>query len=166
LDEHCAFLRRFHLFEGYPMKLPLIAVASWMMLATSSFAMSDADCTAMWKQADANNDGQLGAGEVDRYAASMRAASKTSAQQGVLTQSEFMDNCRADVFTASTDEGAPLKGANSFTENQAKDRIAAAGFSDVSALTKDDDGIWRGTANKDGKSVKVAVDYKGNVVAN
>ena len=36
----------------------------------------------------------------------------------------------------------------------------------VSALTKDDQGIWRGTATKDGKHVKVAVDYKGNVVAN
>jgi putative membrane protein len=32
-------------------------------------------------------------------------------------------------------------------------------------MTKDDKGIWRGTAMKDGTSVKVAVDYKGNVVA-
>ena len=43
---------------------------------------------------------------------------------------------------------------------------SAAGFSDVSGLTKDDKGIWRGTATKDGKSVKVALDYKGNVVSN
>ena len=46
------------------------------------------------------------------------------------------------------------------------DRALAAGYSDVSALNKDDKGIWRGSANKDGKPVKVAVDYKGNVVAN
>ncbi|BCG96716.1 DUF4142 domain-containing protein [Mesorhizobium sp. 131-2-1] len=59
----------------------------------------------------------------------------------------------------------PLSGANSFTEDQAKDRIQDAGFSDVSKLTKDDQGIWRGQANKDGKSTTVALDYKGNVVA-
>ena len=62
-------------------------------------------------------------------------------------------------------KGAPLEGANSFTENQAKDRVVAAGFSNVSALTKDEKGIWRGTAVKDGKTVNIAVDYKGNVVS-
>jgi hypothetical protein len=35
----------------------------------------------------------------------------------------------------------------------------------VSVLNKDGDGIWRGTAMKDGKAVKVAVDFKGNVVS-
>jgi hypothetical protein len=34
----------------------------------------------------------------------------------------------------------------------------------VSDLKKDDDGIWRGTASQGGKSVQIAVDYKGNVV--
>ncbi|TIV21714.1 MAG: hypothetical protein E5V90_35275, partial [Mesorhizobium sp.] len=60
---------------------------------------------------------------------------------------------------------APVPGANSFTEAQAKSRIQDAGFSKVSALTKDDQGIWRGTAEKDGKQVAVALDFKGNVVA-
>ncbi len=63
------------------------------------------------------------------------------------------------------DATPPLSGANSFTEDQAKGRIQDAGFSDVSKLTKDDQGIWRGQANKDGKSTTVALDYKGNVVA-
>ena len=60
---------------------------------------------------------------------------------------------------------APVAGANSFTEGQAKDRILAAGFTAVSSLAKDGDGVWRGSAMKDGKSVKVAVDFKGNVVS-
>jgi hypothetical protein len=60
--------------------------------------------------------------------------------------------------------GAPVAGANSFTESQAKARIEAKGFADVSALKKDDKSIWRGTARKDGKSVSVALDYQGNVV--
>jgi len=61
--------------------------------------------------------------------------------------------------------GAPIKGANSFTEAQAKDRALAAGLTSVSSLVKDGDGIWRGTAMKNGKTQKVAVDFKGNVVS-
>ncbi|HEX3954763.1 MAG TPA: hypothetical protein VHW90_14395 [Stellaceae bacterium] len=61
---------------------------------------------------------------------------------------------------------APAAGANSFTEDQAKSRIAAAGYTNVSSLTKDKDGVWRGTASKGSASgVSVALDYQGNVVA-
>ncbi|TPJ52423.1 DUF4142 domain-containing protein [Mesorhizobium sp. B2-6-4] len=67
--------------------------------------------------------------------------------------------------TTTTNSAAPVPGANSFTEDQAKSAIEKAGYADVSALTKDDKGIWRGTASKDGKSVPVALDYQGNVVA-
>lgn len=56
-------------------------------------------------------------------------------------------------------------GSNSFTEGQAQERIVKAGFSNVSALTKDDSGLWQGTAKHDGKSVHVALDYKGNVTS-
>lgn len=61
--------------------------------------------------------------------------------------------------------GAPAAGANSFTESQAQSRIEGAGYSNVSGLAKDKDGIWRGTASKNGKVVQVAVDYQGNVVS-
>ena len=61
--------------------------------------------------------------------------------------------------------GAPVAGANSFTEGQAKSRIEAKGFTAVSDLKKDDQSIWRGTATRDGQTVNVALDYKGNVVA-
>jgi hypothetical protein len=77
-----------------------------------------------------------------------------------------MKNCRDDVYgTRKVDAGAPLKGSNSFTEGQAKDRALAQGFMDVSDLKKDGDGIWRGSAMQDGNAVQVAIDYKGNVVA-
>jgi hypothetical protein len=62
--------------------------------------------------------------------------------------------------------GAPAAGANSFTETQAKSRIESRGYSDVSALTKGANGIWQGTAMKDGKAVQVSLDFQGNVVAN
>ena len=62
-----------------------------------------------------------------------------------------------------TAANAPLPGANSFTEAQARARLEAAGYSAVGALSKDAQSIWRGPAMKDGKNVTVAVDYKGNL---
>lgn len=59
---------------------------------------------------------------------------------------------------------APVAGANSFTEGQARARIEERGFAQVTDLKKDDQGVWRGTAMKDGKSVAVALDYQGNIV--
>jgi opacity protein-like surface antigen len=67
--------------------------------------------------------------------------------------------------TQGNNPGAPAAGANSFTEAQAKSRIEGAGYSNVSGLTKDQDGIWRGKASKEGTTFGVAVDYQGNVVA-
>lgn len=65
----------------------------------------------------------------------------------------------------SANPTAPVEGANSFTEEQAKSRIADAGYTDVSDLKLDDKGLWRGTAMKDGASVSVALDYQGNVTS-
>jgi hypothetical protein len=59
--------------------------------------------------------------------------------------------------------GSVEPGANSFTEGQARSRIEAQGFRDISGLAKDDQGFWRGKAMKDGKSMSVMLDYRGNV---
>ena len=70
------------------------------------------------------------------------------------------------IATPNTNNpGAPAAGANSFTEGQARTRIEAAGYSNVSGLAKDKDGVWRGKASKGGRTVDVALDYQGNVVA-
>lgn len=58
---------------------------------------------------------------------------------------------------------APVAGRNSFTEGQAKSRLEDAGFSNVSGLQKDDNGVWRGKASKDGKQTDVSLDFQGNV---
>ena len=57
----------------------------------------------------------------------------------------------------------PVPGANSFTESQAKSQIEAKGYTRVAGLKKGEDGVWRGTATKDGASHPVSVDYQGNV---
>ena len=59
---------------------------------------------------------------------------------------------------------APVAGANSFTEGEAKSRIERMGFASVADLKKDDNGVWRGRAMKDGKTVDVSLDYQGNVI--
>ncbi|TJV31845.1 MAG: DUF4142 domain-containing protein, partial [Mesorhizobium sp.] len=60
--------------------------------------------------------------------------------------------------TDTPNTGALVPGANSFTEDQARSRIQDAGYSDVSDLKKDDQGIWRGQAMKNGKSTAVGLD--------
>ena len=61
---------------------------------------------------------------------------------------------------------APVEGANSFTEGQARARIEKDGFSNVTGLTKDDKGVWRGKAMRGGKQVNVSLDFQGNVTSN
>ena len=67
---------------------------------------------------------------------------------------------------APADKNAPLPGANSFTEGQAKSRLEANGYSNVSGLKKDDNGVWRATATHSGAQVNVTVDYRGNITRN
>jgi len=38
-----------------------------------------------------------------------------------------------------------------------------AGYTNVTDLQKNDQGIWQGKAQKDGHSVTVGLDYKGNI---
>jgi hypothetical protein len=64
---------------------------------------------------------------------------------------------------ASKTSEAPVAGKNSFTKKQAAHRLREHGYSAVKGLAKDDQGVWRGTAMKDGKSVSVSVDYQGNI---
>ena len=145
----------------------LILTCAVVLLGSSpALAMTDAECTAAWTKTDANNDGKVTEAEGGRYYASLRVAKMTMAD-GTLNRTAFLEHCKAGHFTmAKLDPGAPLPGSNSFTEAQAKDRVMAAGFGNVSALTKDANGVWRGTASDASKTVNVAVDYKGNVVTN
>jgi hypothetical protein len=133
--------------------------------SSTGWATSADDCARQWKSADGNGDGVLAGREVDRYLAYYRVRAHVAPTDGRITQQDFMQACESDVFMARAPQpGAPLKGSNSFTETQAKDRAVAAGVTSVSSLVKDGDGVWRGSAMKDGKAVKVAVDLKGNVV--
>jgi hypothetical protein len=69
------------------------------------------------------------------------------------------------MTTSSTPTPAsPAKGSNSFTMAQAKSRIEATGYTNVTGLKKDNDGIWRGKGSKNGVVGDVSLDYQGNVL--
>jgi len=77
------------------------------------------------------------------------------------TRAASGDNNQA-VATTSANALQPAKGANSFTMGEAQSRLEKNGFTNVSGLKKDDDGVWRGMAQKDGAQNNVWLDYKGN----
>ncbi len=75
-------------------------------------------------------------------------------------------NSNQAVATTNANAPTPAKGANSFTMGEARSRIASNGFTNVTDLAKDTDGVWRGHADKDGTNAAVWLDYKGNVGTN
>jgi opacity protein-like surface antigen len=69
------------------------------------------------------------------------------------------------VNSDQKNSNAPVAGRNSFTEGQAKSAIEKAGYSGVTDLKKDDNGVWRGKASKAGSATAISVDFQGNVNA-
>ena len=48
-------------------------------------------------------------------------------------------------------------------KEQAKSKIEDAGYTNVTEVKKDDNGVWRGNASKSGSATAVSVDFQGNV---
>ena len=99
---------------------------------------------------------------------SVAALAVVLAASGALAQNPPANdgpNNKAINSKSGNNPGAPVAGANSFTQGQAQSRIESKGYTNVSGLKKDDKGVWRGTAMRDGKSVDVSLDFEGNVVA-
>jgi putative membrane protein len=67
------------------------------------------------------------------------------------------------VDPSPTEDGGVAAGANSYTEGQARGAIESAGYTNPTGLTLTADGVWTGTATKNGASVPVSVDYRGSV---
>jgi hypothetical protein len=86
----------------------------------------------------------------------------SAAQAAANVSNAASINGNPAVATSSANDVQPAKGANSFTKAEAKSRLERSGYANVSGLSKDDDGIWRGTATKGGKEQNVWLDFKGN----
>lgn len=101
--------------------------------------------------------------------ATMISAATLGANAGYAdsTMTSPKANTNPDMPAVVTDETPaavqPAAGSNSFTETQAKERLMQGGYSKISALKEDGNGIWRGTARMKNTTQKVAVDYQGNI---
>jgi hypothetical protein len=91
--------------------------------------------------------------------AGVMAATAASAQQPAKPG----PNNNAVNSPGQNNSNAPVAGRNSFTEGQAKSKIEEAGYTKITDLKKDDNGVWRGKASKGGSSTSVSVDFQGNV---
>ena len=72
-------------------------------------------------------------------------------------------NNNAVNSAGQNNSNAPVAGRNSFTEGQAKSRIENAGYTKVTDLKKDENGVWRGKGTKAGATSDVSIDFEGNV---
>lgn len=160
------------------------ALAVLLCSSTPMLAASDSDCSALWQKSDINSDNLLTRDEnLQAFATDAQRTNLGLNDPERMTREEFLSNCKADAFKVSVatpakvpapkavERAAPppdvLKtGANSFTEDQARKRIEGMGFSSVGLLAKDPNGVWRGSAMKDGRTVDVGLDFQGTVVAN
>lgn len=167
-------------FPSQPFAAKLISAALAVAIGPAAFAQETApveenlasttadrmpiDCDAEFAALDTDGNGYLSEAEAQRAYARSRIDGVTLQEQGI-SKEEYMTLCGAPAWAENTpEEGAPFEGANSFTEEQARDRAISWNVAEVSAMTLDDQGIWRGTGMLDGANVAVAVDYKGNVV--
>src|ERR1700754_2118021 len=92
---------------------------------------------------------------IGAFAATTALAQSPPAQSG--------PNKNAVNSSGQNNSNAPVAGRNSFTEGQAKSKIEDAGYTNVTELKKDDNGVWRGNASKSGAATAVSVDFQGNV---
>jgi hypothetical protein len=125
-----------------------LGAASFMLVASSAYAQTPAPAPANTQPGTS-----MGAPATPNPMGPAHDSGKAAAS----------GNDNQAVATTGTNADEPAKGANSFTKHQAWKRIAGKGYSHVKGLAKDSDGVWRGTATKDGQPVQVWLDYKGNV---
>ena len=101
----------------------------------------------------------------------MRVIVLTAAAMGLCATIAFAQDMPAQQGPANpavkdmhqNNSSMPVAGANSFTQAEAKSQIEAKGYTHVARLRKDENGVWRGRAMKDGHTGPVSVDYQGNV---
>jgi hypothetical protein len=98
---------------------------------------------------------------ISLFAAATALAVTPASAQNPPAQSGPNNNAVNSAGQNNSD--APVAGRNSFTEGQAKSKLEDAGYADVTALKKDDKGVWRGQASKGGSATAVSVDFQGNV---
>lgn len=148
------------------MKPTLLGLAAAAMLATApAFAQpttgtttTPSTTTPSTRTPPADHSGTMGTGTTTRSGVIPPGAPGNRTDQQAAS-----GETNQAVATTSANAMQPAHGANSFTAAQAKSRMEKEGFANVTNLVKDDDGVWRGEAQKSGNPARVWLDYKGNV---
>lgn len=136
----------------------LAAAAMATCLVAPAWALPERACSKNWAKADANHDQVVTGVEAAPYLAAIRRDGRIVPDDGRIGRPLFMHQCRVGVYSADPgDLNAPL------SEAQAKSRAAAAGYPGITDMVKDADGIWRGTATIEGRTVGITIDATGDV---
>jgi hypothetical protein len=91
------------------------------------------------------------------------AAITTTCAMAQTPATQSGPNNNAVNSSGQNNSNAPVAGRNSFTQGQAKSRIEGAGYTNVTALQKDPNGVWRAKGSKGGTTSGVSLDFEGNV---
>lgn len=157
----------------------LVVIAS-LVLASGASAQAPRDCGSLWKEADSDANGTLTSEEDRRgYLDAFLITGNRPLEPGKLSRDEFMVYCEGSVDRTSAGtrqhkgpegpidrgKGDLTPGLIPFPKDEAVRRLAALGYRDVGALVLDAKGIWRTTATMNGKTVQVAIDVQGEVLA-
>lgn len=67
----------------------------------------------------------------------------------------------ANILDKSGVTAAP---SGALTEEQIRNQLEHEGYRQIAALSRSSDGMWHGSATKDGAPVKVSIDARGNIV--
>jgi hypothetical protein len=157
----------------------LLAMAI-VTLALPVSAQTPRDCGSLWKEADADANGTLTRQEDMRgYFDAFRVQKFSTAAPEQISRDEFMLYCDGSLARSSAGarqhkgnegpidrgKGDMTPGLIPFPKNEARQRLEANGFRELSELQLDEKGIWRGQATASGKRVQVAVDVQGEIIA-
>ncbi len=88
----------------------------------------------------------------------IRAVTIMAVAASGLSASAFAEPAKP-VEQPQADHSASLKSQSGAQE--ARQHLLKQGYTNVSELAKDEDGRWTGTATKDGKTIFVAIDLRG-----
>jgi hypothetical protein len=137
-------------------------------------AATDQECQSLWKTLDVNANGALEANEDSHgYAAAMQKGGVHLVNPNAVSRDEFLSYCKTSISNADVSSPANTKdlgkgdltpGKNPLSMDDAKKKLEASGFKDITGLTLDDKGIWHARAQADGKPKDVAIDSQGDIV--
>jgi hypothetical protein len=149
-----------------------LGIAAGLLIALHGPVLAEPEdiCRARWVTADVDANGALDP-KIDKpeYVQAL-------AVNAPISRDDFLKLCQSGALASLPLPSNPAENRDlgkgditpgpALSKDVALKKLKASGFGDVADLTLDDTGVWRGTAVANGKTVPVAVDPQGDIVAN